>query len=91
MITRQFTARTLLPSSGKSCPELHLGLSQLGRGLGEATPNEIIGWLENAPPPPDDAALTILGGVAAAAIAAVMAHHLTSQRDQANRRSDLRI
>jgi hypothetical protein len=36
-------------------------------------------------------ALTILGGVAAAAIAAVLAHRLTSQRDQANRRSDLRI
>lgn len=35
--------------------------------------------------------LTILGGVAAAAIAAVLAHRLTSQRDQANRRSDLRI
>jgi hypothetical protein len=36
-------------------------------------------------------ALTILSGVAAAAIAAVLAHRLTSQRDQANRRSDLRI
>lgn len=36
-------------------------------------------------------ALTILGGVAAAAIAAVLAHRLTSQRDQANRRSDLRV
>lgn len=34
---------------------------------------------------------TILGGVAAAAVAAVVAHRLTSQRDQANRRSDLRI
>lgn len=36
-------------------------------------------------------ALTILGGVVAAAIAAVLAHRLTSRRDQANRRSDLRI
>jgi hypothetical protein len=36
-------------------------------------------------------ALTIFGGVAAAAIAAVLAHRLTSQRDQINRRSDLRI
>ena len=36
-------------------------------------------------------ALTILGGVVAAAIAAVLAHRLTSQRDQANRRSNLRI
>jgi hypothetical protein len=36
-------------------------------------------------------ALTILGGVVAAAIAAVLAHRLTSRRDQANRRSDLRV
>ncbi len=36
-------------------------------------------------------ALTILGGVAAAAVAAVLAHRLTSQRDQATRRSNLRI
>lgn len=35
--------------------------------------------------------LTILGGVLAAAIAAVLAHRLTSRRDQANRRSDLRV
>jgi hypothetical protein len=36
-------------------------------------------------------ALTILGGVIAAALAAVLAHRFTSRRDQANRRSDLRI
>jgi hypothetical protein len=36
-------------------------------------------------------ALTILGGIFAAAIAAVLAHRLTSRRDQANRRSDLRV
>lgn len=34
---------------------------------------------------------TIIGGVVAAAVAAVLAHRLTSQRDQANRRSDLRV
>lgn len=36
-------------------------------------------------------ALTIFGGVLVTAIAAVLAHRLTSSRDQANRRSDLRI
>jgi hypothetical protein len=36
-------------------------------------------------------ALSILGGVIAAAVAAVLAHRLTSRRDQANRRSDLRV
>ena len=36
-------------------------------------------------------ALTIIGGVVAAAFAAVLAHRLTSRRDQANRRSDLRV
>lgn len=36
-------------------------------------------------------ALPIIGGVIAAAIAAVLAHRLTSRRDQANRRSDLRV
>ena len=35
--------------------------------------------------------IPIIGGVIAAAVAAVLAHRLTSQRDQANRRSDLRI
>ena len=35
--------------------------------------------------------LTILGGVVVAAIAAVLAHRLTSRRDQANRRSDMRV
>jgi hypothetical protein len=35
--------------------------------------------------------LTIFGSLCGAAIAAVLAHRLTSQRDQANRRSDMRI
>lgn len=35
--------------------------------------------------------VTILGGICAAGVAAVLAHRLTSRRDQANRRSDLRI
>jgi hypothetical protein len=34
---------------------------------------------------------TIVGGVVVAAIAAVLAHRLTSRRDQANRRSALRV
>jgi hypothetical protein len=34
---------------------------------------------------------TIVGGIVVAAIAAVLAHRLTSQRDQANRRSALRV
>jgi hypothetical protein len=36
-------------------------------------------------------ALTIMGSLGAAAIAAVLAHRLTSRRDHANRRSDLRV
>ena len=36
-------------------------------------------------------AVTILGSVCVAAIAAVLAHRLTSRRDHANRRSDLRV
>lgn len=34
---------------------------------------------------------TIVGGIVVAAIAAVLAHRLTSQRDQANRQSALRV
>lgn len=36
-------------------------------------------------------ALPIIGGVITAAIGLVLTHRLTSQRDQANRRSDLRV
>jgi capsule polysaccharide export protein KpsC/LpsZ len=36
-------------------------------------------------------AITIAGSICAAAAAAVLAHRLTSRRDQANRRDDLRI
>lgn len=36
-------------------------------------------------------AITILGSIGGVAIAAVLAHRFTSRRDQANRRSDLRV
>src|SRR4051812_8463463 len=36
-------------------------------------------------------ALTIAGSICAVAIAAALTHRLTSQRDQMNRRSDLRV